>query len=180
MDPPATILLAGVASRGVPGLRAVRAGRVTGLLAGRRRLPDAALRLPAPLAFATLPEAHAWLMAREPRLAAALRLLAGCREVGLSLRQDPAHGDDPARLARFAHFSLRIEAILTGAARAAVLPEAGSGERRWAIAVPEALLERLRRALESEARGIVGSGLHLHLHPPGHGTEIARAVLQDG
>ena len=193
------LLLLGVATHGAPGLPAVRAGRVTGLLAGRghpRRLPAAALRLPQPLGFGGLAEVRAWLMAREARLAAALRALGGCREVGLELREDPPrhaawlrardHGlqagapADPARAARLALVALRLETILASEARSAILPEPARAPARWSVAVPDSAVERLHAALELEARKLAGTGLSLHLRGRDESDGLARAVLQDG
>jgi hypothetical protein len=200
MESDSPFLLLGVASRAVPGHPSVHAGRITGLIAGRSRgqLPAAALRLPQPLGFGGLPEVRSWLMAREARLAAALRVLAGCREVGLELWEDaPRHAAwlrardhglaggasvIPARAARRAMVARRLEAILASEARAAVLPDPARETQpgSWAVAVPEAAVARLRAALEMEATKLAGTGLTLHLRPPGESTELARAVLQDG
>ena len=198
MERQPSLLLLGVASRGAPGLPAVRAGRVTGLLAGRghpRRLPAAALHLPEPLGFGGVAEVRAWLMAREARLAAALRALSGCREVGLELREDPPRHAawlrardrglqggapaDPARAARLALVALRLETILSSEARSAVLPEARAAAPAWSVAVPDAAVERLRAALDMEAHRLAGTGLSLHLRPQGESAGLARAILQD-
>jgi hypothetical protein len=200
MESDSPFLLLGVASRAIRGLPSISAGRITGLIAGRsrRRLPAAALRLPQPLGFGGVAEVRSWLMAREARFAVALRVLAGCREVGLELQEDaPRHAAwlcardrglaggasaSPARAARRAMVARRLEAILASEARAAVLPDPAREAQpgRWAVAVPEAAVARLRAALEMEARKLAGTGLTLHLRPPGESTELARAVLQDG
>ncbi|MBB5694025.1 hypothetical protein [Muricoccus pecuniae] len=73
-------LLLGVARHGTPGFGAVRARRVTGLLAGgprHRSLPALALRLPEAVGFDEIAEVRAWLIAREAALDMALRVLAG-------------------------------------------------------------------------------------------------------
>jgi hypothetical protein len=199
MDSDSTLLLLGIAPRGTACHRAVRVGRVTGLVAipsRSVRLPAAALRLPEPLEFGGLADVRAWLVARESRLAAALRVLSGCREVGLELREDiPRHAAwlrardgglaggasaTPARAARRALIARRLEAIMASEARAAVLPAPGPGPKTWAIAVPDTAVQRLRRALESEAWKLRGTGLTLHLRPQGESAELMGAILQDG
>jgi len=204
MDSESSVFLLAVASGTAIGHRLVRAGCVTGLLAGRVRhpLPAGVLRLPQPLGFTNMGEVRSWLLVREARLAAALRVLAGCREVGLELREDASRHAAwlrsrdrglagggcvvPARAARRKLVTHRLEAILASEARAAVFPgpAADSGmtpqPERWAVAVPEAAVARLRAALEMEARKLAGSGLSLHLCPAGESNELARAVLQDG
>lgn len=198
MDHAPTILLLGIALRKAPSLPAVRVGRVTGLLAGARgtgRLPHAALRLPQPLGFGAIPEVRSWLAAREPRLAAALRSIAGCREVGLELREDPprhaawlrardkglAGGASaaPARAARRLFIGQRVENILASEARAAVRPRPGAEPAAWTVAVYEGAVHRLRAALEFEALRLAGTGLSLHLDPQGESDGLARAILQD-
>jgi len=198
MDYASSVVLLGVSLRKAPTLPAVRVGRVTGLLAGKRgagRLPPAALRLPEPLGFNGMPEVRAWLVAREPRLAAALRAIAGCREVGLELHEDALrHADwlrardhglaggtpaEPARAARRHFIGQRVETILASEARAAVLPQPGVLPAAWAVAVPSASVDRLRAALELEAERLAGTGLSLQLNPQGESTGLARAILQD-
>jgi len=198
MDPAAPPVLLGIGLRKAPGLPAVRVGRVTGLLAGQGgagRLPPSALRLPEPLPFGGPADLRAWLVAREARLAAALRAIAGCREVALAMEEDaPRHADwlragdrglacgGPAGLARAArrHFiGQRVEAILASEARAAVLPEPGASRPCWSVAVPAGAVRKLRAALEMEAQRLRGTGLALHLNPPGESTVLARAIFQD-
>ena len=198
MDSAMPFLLLGVGLQKAPQLPAVRVGRVSGLLAGWRgaaSLPPAALRLPEPLGFANLQEVRAWLVAREPRLATALRALAACREVGLELHEDaPRHaawlrqGDlglshgapaEPARAARRLFIGQRVETILTSEARAALRPAPGAEPAAWSVAVPKAAVGRLRTALELEARRLAGTGLSLRLRPPGEGSALAKAILQD-
>jgi hypothetical protein len=197
MERPAQFLLLGVASRGLPGRPAVTAGRVTGLLAGpgaHTSLPAAALRLPHPLGFPNRAEIRAWLLARESRLAAALNALSGCREVGLRLEEDaPCHaawlrlgdrglaggaGTGPARAARRALVARRLEAILVGEARAALLPRADQPEE-WSVTLPEEAVHRLRAALDVEAARLAGTGLSL-LVTAGEPRRLAQKILQDG
>ncbi|MFH5926651.1 hypothetical protein [Roseomonas xinghualingensis] len=201
MDSESSLFLLGIAPGAAPGHPSVRAGRVTGLLAGMARpsLPSSALHLPQPLEFSTVEEVRTWLLVREARFVAALRVMTGCREVGLELREDVTRHAAwlrardrglaggacavPARAARRKLVAHRLEAILVSEARAAILPDpsAGPGQPgRWAVAVPEAVVARLRAALEMEARKLVGTGLTLHLRPVGESNELARAVLQDG
>ncbi|MFC7737399.1 hypothetical protein ACFQX4_16465 [Roseomonas sp. GCM10028921] len=79
MESETSFLLLGVARYGTPGFGAVRARRVTGLLAGglrHRSLPALALRLPEAVDFTGIAEVRAWLIAREAVLDMALRVLA--------------------------------------------------------------------------------------------------------
>lgn len=198
MHPATPLVLLGIGLRKAPRLPAVRVGRVTGLLAGRcgaECLPPSALRLPEPLGFGGVTELRAWLVAREARLAAALRIIAGCREVALEMKEDALRHADwlraedpglagdapagPAREVRRRFLGQRVEAILASEARAAVLPEPGAARPCWSVAVPVDAVRRLRAALELEALRLRGTGLSLHLNPPGESTVLARAILQD-
>lgn len=198
MEPSTPVLLVGIGLRKAPNRPAVRVGRIAGLVAGPDgggSLPPSALRLPEPLAFAGLPELRAWLVAREARLAAALHAIGGGREVGIELHEDAAghaawlrEGDEglaggasagPARAARRHLIGQRVETILAGAARAAVLPAPGAAPASWTAAVPAAAVQRLRAALDLEARRLAGTGLSLRFGPPGGSGGLARAILQD-
>lgn len=93
MEPAPSLILVGIARRAVPSLPALRVGRVAGLLAGQSGaypLPAKALRLPEPLAFGRLHEVRAWLVAREPDLAASLLAVEKGQEPGLPLQKDPS------------------------------------------------------------------------------------------
>lgn len=198
MEATAPLVLLGIGLRKAPSLPAVRVGRVTGLLAGKggaARLPPSALRLPDPLGFHGMADLRAWIVAREARLATALRVLAGCREVSLELEEDAQRQDGwpgapedalagdapagPACAVRRRFMGQRVEAILASEARAAVLPRPGAERTRWSVAVPAEAVRRLRMALELEAVRLRGTGLSLRLDPPGESTALARAVMQD-
>ncbi|HEY8612147.1 MAG TPA: hypothetical protein VIL69_12735 [Roseomonas sp.] len=186
------LLLLGVATRGAFGLPAVRAGRVTGLLAGYRlapRLPSSALCLPEPLEFRALGEVRTWLIAREARLAAALRAIADGREPGLELREEAPrhatslrargpvlamreHGLRPARRDLMAR---RLEAPPGSELPMALVPGGGGEVDDWSPGVPEGAVQRLHAALESEGRKLLGMKLGLQaVGAPGAGA------LQEG
>ena len=149
MEPATPFFLIGIVRGAAPGLPALRVGRVAGLLSDRPGafpLPARALRLPEPLAFGSLHEVRAWLVAREPGLAASVLAIEGGQEAGLPSREDPS-----------------IHAA----------------SRRGADAVPARAVQRLRTALEREARHLAGTGLPLRPAPPGEVPGLASTVLQD-